>query len=80
MKRQLRKKLALVIILAGVTTTVFGQWGFGTVMPNASAMMDVYSTTRGFLPPRMTDTQIAAIASPPQGLLVYNTSQHCLAL
>jgi hypothetical protein len=40
----------------------------------ASAKMQVESTTQGFLPPRMTTTQINAIASPAEGLTVYNTT------
>lgn len=39
----------------------------------ASAALDVESTTKGFLPPRMTNAQRAAIASPAQGLMVYCT-------
>lgn len=43
--------------------------------PNASAMLDVKSTSRGILVPRMTSAQRAAIASPARGLMVYdNTS------
>ena len=41
--------------------------------PDASAMLDVSSTTSGFLPPRMTAAQLAAITSPATGLLVYQT-------
>ena len=41
--------------------------------PNASAMLDVSSTAKGFLAPRMTAAQIAAITSPATGLLVYQT-------
>ena len=43
-------------------------------MPNASAMLDVASTTKGLLMPRMTTTERNAIASPATGLQVYNTS------
>jgi uncharacterized protein (TIGR02145 family) len=40
---------------------------------NASAMLDVGSTTKGFLPPRMTEAQRATITSPAQGLMIYCT-------
>lgn len=42
--------------------------------PDASAVLDAASTTKGFLPPRMTATQASAIASPAEGLLVYVTN------
>jgi hypothetical protein len=41
---------------------------------NDSAQLDVISTTKGFLPPRMTTTQRNAIASPAAGLIVYDTT------
>lgn len=41
---------------------------------SASAMLDVRSTSSGFLPPRMTTTQRDAIATPATGLQVYNTT------
>jgi hypothetical protein len=47
--------------------------GIGTASPHASAMLDVASTTRGLLVPRMTTSQRTAIASPAAGLLVYQT-------
>jgi len=40
---------------------------------NASAMLDVSSTTKGFLPPRMTYAQRQAISSPATGLMIYCT-------
>jgi len=39
----------------------------------ASAMLDVQSTSKGFLPPRMTEVQMNAIASPAFGLIVMCT-------
>ena len=41
---------------------------------SASAVLEASSTTQGFLPPRMTSTQRDAIASPAEGLLIYNTT------
>ena len=54
-----------------ITST--GNVGIGTSAPIASAQLDVTSTTRGFLPPRMTAAQRAAISSPAIGLVVYQT-------
>jgi len=45
----------------------------GTI--NASARVQIDSTTQGFLMPRMTEAQILAIAAPANGLMVYNTNQ-----
>ena len=39
----------------------------------ASAVMEVTSTTQGFLPPRMTNAQVTAITTPATGLLAYAT-------
>lgn len=50
-----------------------GRVGIGTVSPNASALLDITSTTMGFLPPRMTTTQRNAISNPVEGLIIYNT-------
>jgi hypothetical protein len=47
---------------------------FGTGTANASALLEVNSTTQGLGLPRMTTTQINAIASPAAGLTVYNTT------
>ena len=41
---------------------------------DASALLDVQSTTQGFLPPRMTTTERDAISTPAAGLMVYNTT------
>ena len=41
--------------------------------PDASAMLDVKSTTKGLLIPRMTSAQKSAISSPASGLLIYQT-------
>jgi hypothetical protein len=48
--------------------------GIGTTIPNASAQLDVSSTNKGILIPRMTSVQRGAIAAPAPGLLVYDIS------
>lgn len=49
------------------------QVGIGTISPESSAILDISSTSQGVLVPRMTTTQRNAIASPAQGLLVFDT-------
>jgi hypothetical protein len=56
----------------GIQTTSGGAY-INTATPQASACLQADSTTQGFLPPRMTDAQIRAIASPVNGLIAYNT-------
>ena len=46
--------------------------------PDGSAMLDVKSSNKGFLPPRMTTTQRDAISSPADGLVIFNTTSNCL--
>jgi uncharacterized protein (TIGR02145 family) len=51
-----------------------GRVGIGPATVAPSAQLEVTSTTRGILPPRMTNVQMYAIISPAEGLTVYNTS------
>lgn len=52
---------------------------FGTSSTSvSSAQIAINSTTRGFLPPRMTTTQKNAISSPASGLIVYDTTTNKL--
>ncbi len=54
-----------------------GSIGMGTSTPDNSALVDISSTTKGFLPPRMTTAQRDAISLPVAGLTIYNTSKNC---
>jgi hypothetical protein len=55
-----------------------GNFAIGTPTPNAAAKLDVTSTTSGFLPPRMTGAQRDLISTPPNGLVLYNTTTNKL--
>jgi|GEM_PF-1316249 len=51
----------------------------GTAGPgDASAVLELQSTSQGLLPPRMTTTQRNAIANPAEGLTIYNTTTNCI--
>jgi hypothetical protein len=56
-----------------LTLSTFAQIGINTVSPDASAALDITSTTRGLLPPRMTAAQRDAITTPSQGLIIFCT-------
>ncbi|MEO6229524.1 MAG: tail fiber domain-containing protein [Ferruginibacter sp.] len=60
-------------LLAGATVTLAQSVGINTTgsQPNASSILDVSSTSKGLLIPRMTAAQRTAIASPAKGLLVF---------
>ena len=51
-----------------------GSVGIGTTAPNASAILDAQSTTKGVRFPNMTTTQKTAISSPAAGLVVFDTT------
>ena len=61
----------LVAVL--ITASTYAQVGIGTSSPDASAALDITSTTKGLLMPRMTNAQRLAIASPVGGLQVFVT-------
>ena len=52
--------------------------GIGTSNPNSSALLDISSNVKGFLPPRMTLAQIEGIPGPASGLIVFCTTDEKL--
>lgn len=65
--------LAISVCFNNIT---MAQVGIGTTTPNASSMLDISSTSRGVLTPRMTSAQRTSIASPANGLLVYDITEN----
>ena len=71
-----------ILLIAGFffSVQVIAQTGIGTTTPNASAKLDVNSSDKGFLPPRVAlsaanvFTPITGTSSAAAGLLVYNTA------
>lgn len=71
MKNNISFLLILFVLASG---SINAQVGIGTTNPEASSILDIQSTNRGFLLPRLTTTQRDAISLPATGLLIYNTS------
>jgi len=73
------KYIILSLLFINIILSSLAQVGIGTNSPNASAQLDVESTNKGFLPPRVVltgRTDASTIASPATGLLVYNTTNN----
>jgi len=67
--------IPLVIVATAFQFASYGQGvGIGTSSPNNSAILDLNSPSKGFLPPRMTSLQRRAISNPASGLVVYDTN------
>ena len=65
-------------VVATIDKSGAANFGGSSSLPVASAALQVTSTTKGFLPPRMTTTNQDAISSPATGLVIYNTTLNCL--
>jgi hypothetical protein len=66
----MRFLLALSLLLVQFA---HAQVGINTTSPHASSLLDISSTTKGFLPPKLTNAQMNAMSSPAAGLVIYNT-------
>ncbi len=73
------KNYCLVSIFLLVNLGLFSQGVLITddasTSPDASAMLEMKSTSKGFLPPRLDQSQIDALASPQAGMIVYNLTK-----
>jgi hypothetical protein len=75
---KIKRIITLTVLAIAFSNSVFSQVGIGTINPHASAELDVTSTSKGFLPPRLTTEQRNLISGPASGLTIYNTSLRCL--
>ncbi|MDB5222479.1 MAG: hypothetical protein JWN83_1146 [Chitinophagaceae bacterium] len=81
LKKIIKQKPAFIIAICILSVTdLFSQVGISTtsITPNSSSILELRSTTLGFLPPRMTTTERDAISSPATGLVIYNISTNLL--
>ena len=75
----MKKITSLIAMMLIFRCMMFAQVGINTdnSAPDASAILDTKSSTKGFLPPRvaLTSANVAApVTSPATGLLIYNTA------
>lgn len=66
------KQLIFIICLGIFLSPLYAQVGIGTTIPDPSSVLDISSTSQGILAPRMTTVQRNAIATPADGLLLYD--------
>lgn len=69
-------KKIIFIVLMLISCATYAQVGIGTINPNTSAALDIESTSKGLLIPRMTAAQRVAINTPADGLVVYQTDSN----
>lgn len=74
------KKELLFVISILLSTTLFAQVGIGTTTPAPSSVLDLTANDKGFLPPRLDNSQRIAISSPVEGLTIYNVESKCLEI
>jgi len=67
------KQIFTLLAAVVLTATTYAQVGVGTTTPDASSALDITSTTKGLLIPRMTNAQRKAISNPAAGLQVFVT-------
>ena len=71
---QMKKIVVAITLLLVITNIAFAQnVGIGTTTPDASAILELKATNKGFLPPVMTGAQKILIPSPKAGLMIYQT-------
>ena len=74
----MKKLYLIVVIVTALTQTIFSQVAINNdgSDPAGTAMLDIKSTSRGLLIPRLTTAQRSAISSPATGLLVYDSDEN----
>lgn len=78
--RGIMVKFITILLLATLSTALTAQVGVSAdgSSPDPSAMMDLKSVKKGFLPPRLTLNERDAIANPAEGLIIYNCDHKAL--
>lgn len=75
-------KVTLVSLLSLFCFSIYGQVAIsdqaGSPIPNANAILDLQSSDKGLLLPRISEGARDSIQNPPQGLVIFNTTSSCI--
>jgi hypothetical protein len=64
----------IILTLLVISEFASAQVGIGTLLPDDASILELASTTKGFLLPRLTNTKRGEIVDPPAGLVIYNST------
>ena len=76
----MRKIILTVFLINTLIITVIAQVGIGTNNPNASSVLELASTSKAFIPPRMNTAQRDMIANPVLGMEIFNLTTTCIEI
>lgn len=74
------KKYVFLLFTVLISSAMYSQIGIFTNSPDASSALDITSTDKGMLIPRMTTANKLAITSPQEGLMVYDSEKNCISI
>jgi hypothetical protein len=72
--------MGLLSLLESSTGTLQAQNIIGGANGDASAILDLQSSSKGLLIPRMTSTERSAVSNPAAGLMIYNMTLSCVEI
>lgn len=72
------KNILTIFLLICTFLQINGQVGIGTTTPDESAILELESNSKGFLPPRMTILERDGIEQPAEGLTIFNKDNNTL--
>jgi hypothetical protein len=74
------KRLLFICAFIVPSYCLFAQQGIGVINPDASSVLEIASSKKGVLLPRLSTVQINAIVAPARGLIVIDTTENCVKL
>jgi hypothetical protein len=78
----MKRILLILALIATAAGSAFAQIKLGDNPGNlnANALLELESSSKGLLLPRMTTAQVATMTSPPDGMMIYNTDSTCITV